>query len=159
MSTAFQDLYPEAYSHCFGCGRSNPSGLRIKSRWEGDEVVAVHYPEPHHIGFPGFVYGGLLASLVDCHAIAAASADAHRTRGLDTDQELSLGYVTASLTVDYLKPTPMGPPIELRARIDQTGPRKTVVSVTVTVEGVLCARGLVVAVAIPGTMVPANREP
>src|SRR5687767_2958363 len=66
-TTAIQDLYPDDFAHCFGCGRSNSSGHQLKSFSEGDEVVAHFTPEPHQMAVPGFVYGGLLASLVDCH--------------------------------------------------------------------------------------------
>lgn len=154
MVQPFQDNYPDDYSHCFGCGRLNDKGLHIKSYWEGEEAVAVHVPDPHHIGFPGYVYGGLIASLVDCHAIGTAAAAAHGAQDLEAGAHLPLTYVTASLKVDYLKPTPMGHPIELRARIDEIKGRKTVVSVTVTVNTVVCARGAVVAVTMPDTMVP-----
>lgn len=55
---AFQDFYPEALAHCYGCGRLNDDGLHIRSYWEGDESVCVHTPDPRYIAIPGFVYGG-----------------------------------------------------------------------------------------------------
>lgn len=58
--------------HCFGCGTLNAHGLHIKSRWKGDDFVCVWQPRPEHIGFPGYVYGGTIASVVDCHAIWAS---------------------------------------------------------------------------------------
>ena len=70
--TAIQDLYPEDFAHCFGCGRDNTSGHQLKSYMEDLEVVAHFTPKPHHISVAGFVYGGLLASLVDSHAMATA---------------------------------------------------------------------------------------
>jgi acyl-coenzyme A thioesterase PaaI-like protein len=69
---AIQDLYPPDFAHCFGCGPSNPSGHQLKSFKQGAEVIARFTPAPHHMSVPGFVYGGLLASLVDCHAMATA---------------------------------------------------------------------------------------
>ncbi len=42
---AFQDYYPESYSHCYGCGRLNPHGLQIKSYWDGDETVCHFNPD------------------------------------------------------------------------------------------------------------------
>ena len=56
---AFQDLYPDHWAHCYGCGRLNEHGLKIRSFWDGDETVAAIVPRPHHTAIPGFVYGGL----------------------------------------------------------------------------------------------------
>jgi len=70
MTPPIQDLYPDDFAHCFGCGRHNPHGHQLKSFEQGEEVVAHFTPSAHHIAVPGFVYGGLLASLV-----AAAPAD------------------------------------------------------------------------------------
>jgi hypothetical protein len=62
---AFQDFYPDDFSRCYGCGRLNPEGLRIRSFREGDEAVCRFTPGPHHLSVPGFVYGGLLERLRD----------------------------------------------------------------------------------------------
>jgi uncharacterized protein (TIGR00369 family) len=140
---AVQDHYPSDFSHCYGCGRLNDHGLRIKSAWEGDEVVTWFEPRPYHIALPGFVYGGLLASLVDCHAMAAAAAWSERAAGF---------MVTASLKVDYLKPTPLGGALEVRARVRESSERKAVVEVTVATQGAVTVRGEVVAVRMPATM-------
>ncbi|MDO8958710.1 MAG: PaaI family thioesterase, partial [Rhodocyclaceae bacterium] len=75
-SQAFQDFYPEELSHCYGCGKNNPQGHQLQSHWDGDETVAHFTPAPHHMAIPGFVYGGLIASLVDCHGTGTASAAA-----------------------------------------------------------------------------------
>jgi len=72
----FQDYYPDDLSHCFGCGRLNEYGHRIRSFWDGDESIAEFTPEPYHTAIPGFVYGGLLASIIDCHGTGTASATA-----------------------------------------------------------------------------------
>ena len=73
---SIQELYPADFAHCYGCGKLNPHGLHLASAWEGDEVVARFTPQPQHTSLPGFVYGGLIASLIDCHAIGTASAAA-----------------------------------------------------------------------------------
>src|SRR3712207_193864 len=79
MERAFQDFYPERDSHCFGCGRSNPRGLHLKSYWDGENTIARFTPPPEFSGgVPGNVYGGLIASLMDCHGAASAAAAAHR---------------------------------------------------------------------------------
>ena len=69
--------------HCFGCGTLNAHGLHIKSRWQGDELVCVWHPRPEHVGFPGSVYGGTIASVVDCHAVWAALSLHCREAGHD----------------------------------------------------------------------------
>ena len=60
---AFQDYYTDDFSHCYGCGKHNSQGHQIKSYWDGDQSVALFTPKPYHTAVPGFVYGGLIASL------------------------------------------------------------------------------------------------
>ncbi|OHD65855.1 MAG: hypothetical protein A2176_03300 [Spirochaetes bacterium RBG_13_51_14] len=69
---AFQELYPDMFSHCYGCGRLNPDGLHIRSYWYGEESVCTFKPREYHTAFPGFVYGGLIASVIDCHSTGTA---------------------------------------------------------------------------------------
>jgi acyl-coenzyme A thioesterase PaaI-like protein len=149
---AVQDHYPSDYAHCYGCGSLNEHGLHVKSAWEDDQVVARFQPEPYHVAVPGFVYGGLLASLIDCHAMATAAANAERAAGRDIGEREAPRYVTGSLRVDYLQPTPLGPELELRARVRESTERMATVEVTVWVQGTVTARGQVVAVRIPGAM-------
>src|SRR5262249_43750895 len=111
---AIQDLYPDDVAHCFGCGRNNPQGYHLKSFVEGSEVVARFVPAWHHISIPGFVYGGLLASLADCHAMATAAAAAELAAGRRLGEGPTPRFVTAALRVDYLKPTPLGIELEIR---------------------------------------------
>jgi acyl-coenzyme A thioesterase PaaI-like protein len=151
---AFQDYYPDELSHCYGCGRLNEQGLQLKSRWDGEETVAVFHPRAYHIAIPGYVYGGLLASLIDCHGTGTASAAAYREAGRPMGSEPPFRFVTASLQVDYLRPTPMGVPLEIRGRVQEVKGRKVVVSATVTANGVVYARGQVVAVQMPENMIP-----
>jgi len=101
---AFQDYYAENTSHCYGCGRLNEHGLQLKSYWDGDESVATFTPKPYHIAIPGYVYGGLLASLIDCHGTGTAAAAAYKAAGRSMDSMPAFRYVTGSLHVDYLKP-------------------------------------------------------
>lgn len=148
----FQDYYPDSLSYCYGCGRLNEHGLQIKSTWDGDETVCTFTPRPYHMAVPGYVYGGLLASLVDCHATGTAAAAGYRAEGRAMDTQPPLRYVTASLKVDYLRPTPLGPPLELRGRAVEVKGRKVVVQISLYAEGVECVRGEVVAVQIPETL-------
>jgi acyl-coenzyme A thioesterase PaaI-like protein len=151
---SFQDYYPDELSHCYGCGRLNDHGLQLKSYWDGDETVAVYHPEPYHIAIPGYVYGGLIASLIDCHGTGTASAAAYRKEGREMGTDPPLRFVTASLHVDYLRPTPLGVPLEVRAGVQEIKGRKVVVSASVSAAGDVCARGQVVAVQMPPQMLP-----
>jgi acyl-coenzyme A thioesterase PaaI-like protein len=146
---AFQDCYPDDVSHCYGCGRLNEHGHQIKSHWEGQESVCTFVPEPYHTAIPGYVYGGLIASLIDCHSTGTAAAAAYRAEDRAMDTAPPLRFVTASLHVDYLAPTPLGVPLELRGRVEEIKPRKVVVSSTLSADGKVCAKGRVVAVQMP----------
>jgi len=149
---AFQDHYADDVSHCYGCGRLNEEGLHIKSYWDGEESVARFTPRACHIAAPGFVYGGVIASLIDCHGTGTAAAAAYRSEGRAMDTQPGIRFVTASLKVDYLLPTPLGPELLARGKVKSVGKRKVVVVVKVLAEEKVCARGEVVAVRMPGTM-------
>ena len=149
---AIQDLYPDDFGHCFGCGRHNPQGHQLKSYVEGEEVVARFTPAPHHISVPGFVYGGLLASLVDCHAMATAAAAAEQAANRKIGDGPAPRFVTAALHVEYLKPTPLGVELEIRSSVTTRTDRKAVVISTISAGGMVTVRGEVVAVRMPETM-------
>jgi len=152
--TAIQDLYPDDFAHCYGCGRLNPEGLHIRTEWDGREGVARLLPGEHHVALPGFVYGGLIASLIDCHGIGTAAAAAMAAAGLRPGWDPSPRFVTAALSVDYLRPTPTGTELVVRARPIEVGERKVVVEASVSAGGAECARGRVVAVRMPESMAP-----
>ena len=149
---AFQDKYFYEIRYCYGCGRLNEDGLQIKSYWDGDETVAQYTPRPYHIAIPGYVYGGLIASLIDCHSTGTASAAAYRAEGREMDTEPPLRFVTASLHVNYLRPTPLGVPLEIRGKVTEIKGRKVIVESTLSAEGKICAQGEVVAVLMPEDM-------
>jgi acyl-coenzyme A thioesterase PaaI-like protein len=151
---AFQDHYPDQLAHCYGCGRLNPHGHRLRSCWDGDEAVARFTPEPYHIAIPGYVYGGWIASLIDCHGTGTAAAAAYREAGRGMDSDPPFRFVTASLQVDYLRPTPLGVELEIRGSVVEISGRKVVVDATVSAQGEVCARGQVVAVQMPEHMLP-----
>ena len=150
---AIQDYYPDDVAHCYGCGRLNAHGYQLKTYWDGDETVAEFTPRPYHTAIPGYVYGGLIASLIDCHGTGTAAAAAARAEGTDLEQEPAPRFVTASLKVDYLRPTPLGPTLQLRGTVQEHKERKVVVAITLSAEGEICARGVVVAVKMPAAMV------
>jgi len=148
---AFQDFYDEDTSHCYGCGRLNEHGLQIKTHWDGDETVTVYMPRPEHMAIPGYVYGGLIASLIDCHGTGTAAAAAYREAGREMGTLPSFRFVTASLHVDYLKPTPLGELVTIRGRVKEIKGRKVIVEATMYVDGLKTAKGEVVAVEMPST--------
>jgi acyl-coenzyme A thioesterase PaaI-like protein len=151
---SFQDYYPDELSYCYGCGRLNEHGLHLKSYWDREESVAIFHPKPYHIAIPGYVYGGLIASLIDCHGTGTASAASYRKEGRMMGTDPPLRFVTAALQVDYLRPTPLGVVLEVRGRVKDHKGRKVVVSITVSAEGEVRARGEVVAVQMPAHMIP-----
>jgi len=150
--SAVQDFYPDDFSHCYGCGRLNRDGLHVRTIWQGDNTLARFTPRPEHVALPGFVYGGLIASLIDCHGIGTAAAFVERAAGREVGDAPAPRYVTASLQVDFLKPTPHGPELELVARATGITGRKVTVAVEVKADGLLTARGTVVAVSLPDSM-------
>jgi len=149
---AFQDDYPDELAQCFGCGRLNAEGHHLRSFWDGEESIARFTPKPFHLAVPGFVNGGVLASLVDCHATGTASAAVARAAGSTRITGPARRFVTASLRVDYLRPTPLGPELVLRGRVSSIAGRKVVVEVTITAEGEVTVRGTVVCVELPDSM-------
>ena len=155
---AFQDHYPDDLSVCYGCGRLNSHGHRIKSYWDGEESVCRYQPKPYHTAIEGFVYGGVIASLIDCHGTGTAAAAAYREEGREQGTEPPLRYVTASLQVNYLKPTPIDTELELRGRVQEIKGRKTVVAIDVQARGEICVKGQVVAVQMPESMMPKKAD-
>ena len=103
--------------------------------------------EPYQIGHPGFVYGGTIASVVDCHSIWTALALYCR----DASHSLENGpfaYVTGSLKVNFLKPVPIEGEMEPRSRVLEKSERKMTVACRVFHSGVECATAEVVTVRV-----------
>jgi acyl-coenzyme A thioesterase PaaI-like protein len=149
VGRALQERLPV---HCFGCGVLNAKGLQIRSRWHGDECVCRWQPGAEHIGHPGVVYGGTIASVVDCHAIWTALSHTCAVEGLELGRDaLPFAYVTGKLAVNYLKPADIARPLVLRARIVEHGARKSIVACQVMQGDATCATAEVVAVRIAGT--------
>lgn len=149
---AFQDYYDKDFSHCYGCGSLNEHGYQIKSYWDGDESVTTYKPEAYHTAIPGFVYGGLIASLIDCHSTGTAAAASYKFENRTMDSAPPLRFVTASLKVDFLAPTPIGVELEIRAKVLEVTGKKVVVASTAFAGDTACAKGHVVAVKMPASM-------
>lgn len=88
-------------SVCFGCGPKNPKGLHIRSRPDGDALVADWRPESYHTAFPNFASGGIISVLFDCHGNWTAAYALMRSRKLSRPPDT----VTSEYTVKFLKPT------------------------------------------------------
>jgi acyl-coenzyme A thioesterase PaaI-like protein len=149
----FQDYYPDHMAHCYGCGRLNEYGHQIKSLWDGEESVCYFDPKPYHIAIPGYVYGGLLASLIDCHGTGTAAAAAYRAANRSMNSGPALRFLTASLHVDYLKPTPLGETLEIRGTVKEMKRKKVVIEEWLLANGEITVRGEVVAVQVPEQLV------
>jgi acyl-coenzyme A thioesterase PaaI-like protein len=146
----FQDLYPDVLAQCYGCGKLNEHGHHIKSYWDGNESVCRFLPKPYHTSMPGYVYGGLLASLIDCHGTGTASAAIYKAaKEADPYAEPNTRTLTASLHVDYLKPTPLGIELEVRGRVKELKGRKVTVEEWILANGIVTVRGEVIAVQVP----------
>ena len=147
QEAAFQDQ--GSVHHCHGCGADNPRGLRIKSYWDGDEAVCAWQPRPPFFAGPEHILnGGIIASLIDCHGLNLAIAQAYRAEGRPIGSAPRIGYVTASMNISYLKPAPIAEPVELRARIMKIEGRKAWVSCTLSAADQLCATGEVLGIRV-----------
>ena len=151
---AIQDYYPDELARCFGCGRLNEKGYHLRTFWVGEATETRFTPQPYHTALPGFVNGGLLASLVDCTATGTAATAAYRSEGREPDTPPAHRFVTASLKVDYLRPTPLGPELVLTGRVRSISGRKVVVDVTLTAGAEVTVKGEVVTVEMPDSMRP-----
>ena len=151
---AFQDNYPDELSYCYGCGRLNREGYQIKSYWDGDEAVCTYTPKPYHISIPGYVYGGLIASLIDCHSTGTAAAAAHREMKHELHNDLPFRFLTGTLNVKYLQPTPLGVPLVLRSRVKEVKGRKVTVTTQLFADGEVTATGEVIAIQVPKHLMP-----
>ena len=145
---AIQDYYPDDVAICYGCGRNNPQGLHLKTHWDGNEGILRFRPKSYHTAFSGVVYGGLIASLVDCHCTGTAAAAAYQKEGREPGTLPEITFVTGNLNVSYLKPTPIDAEIILRARPKELASKKAIIVCSVYANERECARGEVVAVRV-----------
>src|SRR4029450_12268904 len=143
LSESLQDRYAPN-NQCFGCGPANEKGLRIKSRAQGDELVADWMPKPHHRAFGRVLNGGIIGTLLDCHSNWTAAYTLMKKRGAD---ELP-STVTAEFHVKLLAPTSMDTPVHLIAQAVQVEGDKVVVEARLDSQGKTTppCRGVFVAV-------------
>ena len=145
-SIYFQDHMPG--NVCFGCGKENKKGLHIHSYWEGEESVCEWASDTRYQGWVKIMNGGILATLIDCHCMGTAMAAAYRQEGRSLGSEPYYRFATASIKVDYLKPTPNDRPVTLRAQVEEIKGRKTSLTCQAYSDGEMTARAEVVAVRV-----------
>lgn len=151
---AIQDDYADDFSWCYGCGRLNESGLHVRTGWEGDKTVAYYDPRDNQVAIPGVVYGGAIASIVDCHGTGSASLALHRKNGHEPGSGVEPPrFITASLHVDFLKPTPHGVTLKVVGEVEEVHPKRFIVRSEVIADGEVCAKGEVVAVLMPKSFI------
>ncbi len=144
-----QDLYDNDFSHCYGCGRLNDEGLHLKTYLENDYTISRFTPKDHHIAIEGFVYGGLLASLIDCHGTGSAAIFYAKENKIELKEGNSPRFVTGKLNVNYLKPTPLGKELVITGELIVVAKRKVKTKVNVLVDGVVTVTGEVTAILLP----------
>lgn len=146
---ALQDFYPDDFAQCYGCGRHNNNGHQIKTYWDGDETVTLYTPEDYHIAIPGFVYGGVLASIIDCHGTGSGSLAIAKERAINLSEFNAPRCVTASLSVNYHKPTPIGTELEIRGYIKEIKGKKVIVEAKLFAKGILTVSGEIIVIEVP----------
>lgn len=149
MKKGIQDYYPDHFAQCYGCGRLNEHGYQLKTSWDGDETLSVFSPKEYHTAIPGSVYGGLLASLIDCHGTGSAALALAKNKGLILEKHNAPRCVTGSLKVSYLKPTPIDSNLEIRGVIKELKGRKVVVEIRLLSKNEICVTGEVIAIQVP----------
>ncbi|MDH5609040.1 MAG: PaaI family thioesterase [Cyclobacteriaceae bacterium] len=142
----FQAHMPE--NVCYGCGQLNEEGLQIESFWDGSLSVCEWLPEEKYHGWANLLNGGVMATLIDCHCMGTAMADAYRRENRSLDSEPVYRYATGTLSVRYLKPTPIHQQVVLKARVIEAKGRKTTLSCQVYSGEVLTAEADVVAIRV-----------
>jgi acyl-coenzyme A thioesterase PaaI-like protein len=145
---AVQDTYPEDFAHCFGCGRYNQAGHQLKTFAAGDETITEHEPAPIYTGAGEFAYGGLIASLIDCHSAGSAAIFWMHAHHREVGTGPAPRFVTARLEVDYIAPTPLRL-LRLEGRADEVGERKVIVTTDLISGNAVTARGRAVLVKVP----------
>ncbi len=149
MKKPIQDLYSEDFAHCYGCGRLNEHGYHLKTYLENDYTISKFTPKDYHIAIEGFVYGGLLASLIDCHGTGSATIFCAKANKIEIKEGNSPRFVTGTLNVKYLKPTPLGKELTLKGELIVETKNKVQTKISVIVDGVVTVVGEVTAILLP----------
>lgn len=155
---AIQDEYAEDFSWCYGCGRLNESGHRFRTMWDGDKTITEYTPKPEHKAVPGVVYGGILASFVDCHGTGSASLALHRKNGHEPGEGIEPPrFITAALNIEFIKPTPQNVKLKAVGTVKEIHPKRWQVKTEVFADGVCVVKGEVTAVVMPENFTTPNK--
>lgn len=105
-------LFHGAQNHCFGCGTANPAGLRLEfSKSAEGKVVCQAVISDNYEGPPGYLHGGIIATLLD-----EAMSKANRAQGVTA--------MTRQMQVEYLRPVPSGAAIRIEGQVTKSDGRK-----------------------------------
>lgn len=144
-----QDSYSPTTAICYGCGINNPDGLHIKTYWDGTIGHCEFMPRPEHTAFSNYVYGGLIASIIDCHSIGTAIAAMYDAAGREAGTEPEITCVTGNLNISFKKPTPTGYILKLEARIKELSEKKAIVVTELSANGEIRVIGETIAIRVP----------
>ena len=150
MSAINSDIFQHHMSEnvCFGCGMHNSEGLQIKSRWEGELSVCDWVPLEKYHGWSNLLNGGIMATLIDCHSMCTAMADACKREGRPLDSFPEYRYATGTLNIKYLKPTSTLHPIRLEAKVVEAKGKKTRLTCDLISQNEITATAEVVAILV-----------
>lgn len=126
-------LFPDGV--CFGCGPANPRGLHLRSFPGNGEVIATWNPSPEYEGWPGIMCGGVLSTLLDCHAVITA---VHEIRERDHLTEIPT-VLAKGFQVRFLRPVPTAGEVRLSARVLRYEEKGPIVEANLEVSEELCA--------------------
>ena len=153
---SIQETYGDRFQHCWGCGAKNKDGLHLHTYPSGDgsECVSQFLPdEKYSGGVPANLFGGLIATLFDCHGTASAAWFNHRNQGLKLERNTVITrYITARLEIDFKKPVPIGKVVTVKSVAEEMGERKIIVSMEMEADGETKAKARMVAVRIKDDM-------
>ena len=127
-----ESLYPEIT--CFGCGHANPDGFHLRSYRDGELAVAEFTPRPEHDNGFGFLNGGIISTVLDCHGAAVVMWEASE-RGWEAETGAPVPFITAGFDVRFLRPTPLGPTVRLVGKPVSVDESEIVVGSELEVDG------------------------
>ena len=153
---AIQDRYGERFQHCWGCGPKNDLGLHLKTypSLDGECCISrIKLEKAYTGGVPSNVFGGMIATIFDCHGTASAAWFAHHQKGLELTETTLIGrFITARLEIDYLSPSPIDDEIVVISTLEELGERKAIIAMEMTVATKVRAKAKMVAVAVKDHM-------
>ena len=153
---AIQDRYGERFQHCWGCGPKNDLGLHLKTHPSVDGkscISRIKLENAYTGGVPSNVFGGMIATIFDCHGTASAAWFAHHQKGLELTKSTVIGrFITAHLEIDYLSPSPIEDEIVVTSTLEELGERKAIIAMEMTVATKVRAKAKMVAVAVKDHM-------